>query len=191
MVLLAWSLQLLHVVPISPLLGHGTRSGTPKLDGSQDDKVLWMPRKKWPRLRPFGEHHPFLYGEFLHSSSRLKTMFFFKISPILVGIHWNFHILSQDDHILLGPFYGQLLFSWVNFYQASTADGSQLPLWCSESGESSPGPTTDLFNGKPWSFSGNTAFLFPFQMGTCAVFYIALLVINIGDCRDCLWEMVM
>ena len=120
-----------------------------------------------------------------------KLCFFSRFSPILVGIHWNFHILSQDDHILLGPFYGQLLFSWVNFYQASTADGSQLPLWCSESGESSPGPTTDLFNGKPWSFSGNTAFLFPFQMGTCAVFYIALLVINIGDCRDCLWEMVM
>ena len=84
-VLLAWSLQLLHVVPISPLLGHGTRSGTPKLDGSQDDKVLWMPRKKWPRLRPFGEHHPFLYGEFLHSSSRLKTMFFFNIFPNFSG----------------------------------------------------------------------------------------------------------
>lgn len=92
-----------------------------------------------------------------------KLCFFSRFSPILVGIHWNFHILSQDDHILLGPFYGQWQFSRVNFYQASTADGSQLPLWCSESGESSPGPTTDLFNEKPWSFSGNTAFFSLFK----------------------------
>lgn len=160
MVLLAWSLQLLHVVPISPYWGMG-----------QDQAhQSWMVRKmtkfcgcpaKMTQTQTFWWTSPFFMVNSYTHPVDWKLCIFSRCSPILVGIHWNFHILSQDDHILLGPFYGQLLFSWVNFDQASTADGSQLPLWCSESGESSPGPTTDLFNGKPWSFSGNCVF-FPF-----------------------------